>query len=345
MPKKRKNFRLPNKAGSVYKLPGNRRNPWTAVIHCGYENDGRAVRKYIGYYPTYEEALHALEMYKETPFDLGNKNITIERLYEILMERKQGKADKTIKSYYTAYNHLITIRQTPIRCLRTHDYQKIIDSLDTKHESKAKIKNLVNQLYKIAIEMDIINKNYAAALTCGENEESTVHRPFTVLEIRRLWELSKTEPFAKIVLLLCYTGMRPQELTRVKKEDVNIANAYFVGGMKTKAGRGRIIPIHKDILPIVSDSIKSNKTHLIETPKGKPYSYNLLYYHWRDFMESAGLDHLPHDCRHTFTTFARKKKLDPLIVKRIVGHKSKDLTEQVYTHTDIQDLVSAVNML
>ena len=157
--------------------------------------------------------------------------------------------------------------------------------------------------------------------------------------------ISQNRTFAKIVLIMCYTGMRPQELTRVKKEDVHVENAYFVGGMKTKAGKKRIIPIHQDILPIISVFVQNNKTHLIETSKGKPYSYNLLYYHWRAFMESAGLDHLPHDCRHTFTTFARKKNLDPLLVKRIVGHKSTDLTEQVYTHTDIQDLVTAVNML
>ena len=37
---KRKNFRLPNGAGSVFKLSGNRRKPYTAVMSIGYTDQG-----------------------------------------------------------------------------------------------------------------------------------------------------------------------------------------------------------------------------------------------------------------------------------------------------------------
>lgn len=343
--KKRKNFRLANGAGSVYKLGGNRRNPFAAVMSVGYTDDGILKRKYIGYYETYEDALHALEMYKETPFDLENKNITIARLYEILLERKKGRAERTLISYKTAYNHLSEIHQTPIRNLRTHDYQRILNSLDIKNKSKGNIKSLLNQLYKIAIELDIINKNYSTPLNCGNREESTLHKPFTVLEIRRLWELSKTDNFAEIPLILCYTGMRPQELTWIKKEDVHLDENYFIGGMKTDAGKNRVIPIHHAIRPIIERLLSENKEYLIETRHHKRFSYANLLSNWTKFMVEAGLSHVPHDGRHTFASFAKKKKMDPLLVKRIIGHKSQDLTEQVYTHTDIQDLVSAVNDL
>lgn len=342
---KRKNFRLPNGAGSVFKLSGNRRKPYTAVMSIGYTDQGVLKRKYIGYYESYPEALHALEMFKEVPYDLENKSITIERLYEILKERKQNKSPLTLRSYQTAYNHLAEIQQSPLRSLRTHDFQRILDGLSIKKQGKIQIKNLLNQLYKIAMELDIVNKNYATALNCGESEKSTLHKPFTELEIRKLWELSKTNDFAKIPLILCYTGLRPRELCEIKITDINLEKQYFIGGIKTKAGRDRTIPIHKAILPLFSQFVSSNNEFLIETKTGRKYSYQSLIKDWQKFMQESGLTHTPHDGRHTFITYAKKRDMDALLLKRIVGHASSDLTENTYTHTDYTDLVQAINAI
>lgn len=333
--KRKKNFRMPNGFGSVYKLKGNRRKPWTAVYK----------KHYIGYYETEEDARHALEMYKEIPYDLENKNITISRLYEILLERKKDNAKATLISYQTAYNHLTEIQRTPVRKLRTHDLQRILNNADIKTDGKRQIKNLLNQLYKIAMELDILNKNYATALNCGKSEKSTMHQPFTELEIRKLRELLRTDDFAAIPLILCYTGMRPQELTEIKISDVNLEQRYFTGGMKTKAGINRTIPIHEAILPLFTDFVSRHNNYIIETPKGKKYSYVSLRNYWNDFMQRAELSHLPHDGRHTFVSLAKKHGMNALILKRIIGHASPDLTEATYTHTDIAELVEAVNLI
>ena len=336
---------MPNGAGSVFKLSGNRRKPYTAVMSIGYTDQGVLKRKYIGYYESYPEALHALEMFKEVPYDLENKNITIERLYEILKERKKSVSKRTLIGYRTAYNHLKPLHHAPFRNLRTHDYQKILNDMQTKYESKYQIKTLLNQIYKIAFELDIINKNYATPLDCGTSEKSTMHKAFSLLEIRKLWELSKTYEFAKIPLVLCYTGMRPQELTNVKKTDVNLEKCYLVGGMKTKAGKKRIVPLHKDILPIICKLMEQNKKWLIETPAGRKYSYETLLKHWHEFADPLSLDHLPHDGRHTLGTYAEKKNMNQHFLKLIIGHEIKDITDRVYSHPDPEDLVEAVNKL
>lgn len=333
--RKKKNFRMPNGFGSVYKLKGNRRKPWTAVYK----------KHYIGYYETEQDARHALEMYKEVPYDLENKNITISRLYEILLERKKDKSKSTLSAYLTAYNHLAEIQRTPLRNLRTHDFQKILDNSGLKRDGKNQIRNLLNQLYKIAMELDILTKNYAQGLDCGKSEKSTLHKPFTELEIRKLWELSKTDTFAEIPLILCYTGLRPQELCEIQITDVNLEKRYLTGGIKTEAGKNRIIPLHSSILPIFSRRMETNNKYIIETPKGKKYNYKHLLPHWREFMKKAELNHQPHDGRHTFITFAKRKKMDALILKRIVGHAATDITEKTYTHTDYTDLVAAIDNL
>ena len=342
--KKRKNFRLPNGAGTVYKLGGNRRKPFAAVMSVGYTDDGILKRKYIGYYETYEEALHALELYKETPFDLEKKNITVRELYNLLMERKKDKSIYTQRNYITAYNHIKSIANRPIREIRTHDLQRIMDSANIKATSKQHIKQLLHSIFEIAIEYDFVKKDYSHYIAMETAEKSTMHQPFTVLEIRKLWEISKTDRFAELPLILIYTGMRPQEMLRILRQNVHLDEQYIIGGMKTRAGTNRVIPIHSAILPIIERRLHETSEFLIEDG-GKKIRYGKLLYHWNTFMEQNGLSHKPHDGRHTFISLAKSKNMDTVILKRIVGHTSQDITEDVYTHKSISELVQAVNSL
>lgn len=63
-------MRLPNGYGSITKLSGNRRNPYIVRITAGYDNEGRQIRKILGYYPNRKRALEALAAYSENPYDI-----------------------------------------------------------------------------------------------------------------------------------------------------------------------------------------------------------------------------------------------------------------------------------
>lgn len=345
MAKKRKNFRLPNGAGSVYKLPGNRRNPWTAVMHCGYEDDGRAIRKYIGYYPTQEDAIHALEMYKETPFDLNNKEITIERLYAIVRGKKENAAKETQKSHKNSYRQLSPLHNKPIRQIKVYQWQKLMDELPISESSKGPVKSFISLLYREALKLEVVNKNLAQLIEIKPSEESNLHIPFTELEIRKLWQAAKTEPFAEVPLILCYTGMRPQELLNIRIEDVHLADGYMEGGMKTKAGKGRKIPIHAAIYAIVERRVSENKNYLIQGVRGGKLHYSNMLKPWHELMNNLGLNHVPHDGRSTFATLAKKRGIDPYFVKKIMGHSTSDITEKHYTKVSIEDLIAVANTI
>ena len=66
--------------------------------------------------------------------------------------------------------------------------------------------------------------------------------------------------------------------------------------------------------------------------------------YWTDLREYLGTDHTPHSTRHTFVTFSRKCGLDRTLVKKIVGHSSKDTTDR-YDHADILELLNEINKL
>jgi len=58
------------------------------------------------------------------------------------------------------------------------------------------------------------------------------------------------------------------------------------------------------------------------------------------------MEHLPHDIRHTTISLLAKANVNQTIIKRIVGHSgAMTLTERVYTHFDVQQLIDAIDMI
>ena len=52
-----------------------------------------------------------------------------------------------------------------------------------------------------------------------------------------------------------------------------------------------------------------------------------------------------YDGRHTFITMMKKVDANDYILKRIVGHSIKDITENGYTHRDVTDLINDVKKI
>lgn len=77
-------MKLPNGYGSVYKLSGNRRNPWVACVTIGYNKETRnQERRVIGYFPNKPKALNALADYNQNPFDVDSARRTFSEIYEL----------------------------------------------------------------------------------------------------------------------------------------------------------------------------------------------------------------------------------------------------------------------
>lgn len=62
-------------------------------------------------------------------------------------------------------------------------------------------------------------------------------------------------------------------------------------------------------------------------------------------MQKLEMQHKPHDTRHTFITLAKRQKMDEYVLKLIVGHKIQDITENIYTHRNKEDLKKEVNRI
>jgi integrase len=83
------------------------------------------------------------------------------------------------------------------------------------------------------------------------------------------------------------------------------------------------------------------------TEKDKPLSPK--YYRKKKYypvLEQLSIKKLsPHACRHTFASLMARAKVDPLYIKKIIGHSNYAFMANTYTHTDIEELKKAINTI
>ena len=79
---------------------------------------------------------------------------------------------------------------------------------------------------------------------------------------------------------------------------------------------------------------------------GKPLSYNKYIRDiWNPIMEQLGMNHTPHECRHTGNTLLSNAGVDKLTRKYILGQKTDQDINERYTHRNIQQLVEALDKI
>lgn len=125
--------------------------------------------------------------------------------------------------------------------------------MKTNASRKAKIKSVMSLMFDYAIEYELIDKNYARAFKLSKedvkenNKIDKKHISFTEEELNILWENVESMEYVDVILIQCYSGWRPQELGLIKLSDVNLEDGFIIGGMKTDAGKERVVPIHSKI--------------------------------------------------------------------------------------------------
>ncbi len=349
-------MKLPNGYGSVYKLPGNRRKPWAIRKTISWEIDEKGDKlkrkyQYIGYYETKEEALNALAIYNSNPYDINN-DITFAEIYDKWSAEKfETISHSNVNGYKASYavcKNLYSMKFIEIR--KTH-LQGVIDTCGKNYPTLRKLRVLFNQLYQFAMENDLCQKDYSKFVDIVKHKEKgkeEKHKPFTESEIQTLWNNVNRNEYIQIYLILIYSGVRISELLDLKKQDVHLEERYFdVIASKTESGI-RKVPISKKVLPFFEKWMqKEGCDYLVCTPEGKHFTYrNYFDSYWKPLMQEMELQHLPHDTRHTTISLLAKAEVNQTIIKRIVGHAgAMSLTEKVYTHFDIQQLVEAIDLI
>jgi integrase len=325
-------MKLPNGYGSVYKLKGKRRRPFTAVVTTGKTKEGRILRKTLGYYATREEGLDALALYRKAPVEAESQQLTFKKVMDEFIKYRESHDKPIASNYMTCMKNLYPLNNMVMSSIRTRHLQGVIDELKDKPSTCTVTKSCMNMIFKYAIMEDYVQTNYATFVITPVVLNSKAHKPFTDEEIEELWK--HTDDYAvRIALILIYTGMRAGELCLLKKDNIHLEERYIIGGIKTKAGINRTIPIAEKIVPILEYNDKL------------PSSSERINYLWRKSKIPALNNHISHDGRHTCETRLNNANVNLRIIQLIIGHSGGNSVDNIYTHKTTEQLIEAINKI
>lgn len=356
--KKKKRMRLPPGLGSVHMIGDgkNRRKPWRARVKADVEFNlatGKATQKYItlGYYETEIDAIEALMEYRKDPYTLEATVCTFEDVFQMWKAKKYPDISVSgQRGYDAAFKNSAPLHKLKMREIRSSHMEDIMQTTEFGHQSQVKMKTLWGQVFKYAMEHDIIQKNYSDFVKVRDDAPGTNKTAIPKEDRDKIWAaIDAGDQGAEIVMIYLYTGMRASELLGIKKCNVDLDARIMVGGLKTDAGKDRRIPIHKCILPFIERLMQTDGEYLVmlyENGKAKKMTYyQMTRTMWDPVMENIGLkDYTPHYGRHTCTTMLREAGVEMDLIKLILGHASGDITDR-YTHHPDYMLIDAIDKM
>ena len=328
-----------NGQGTVYKDSNGK---WIAEYTIGWDEDdgklSRKKRKKRGF-ATKADAIAYLPNLKQ---DLPQQdmNVKFKDLYKKWLDGHTEKVTQsTINCYKSAYKYFSSLYYVEIAKIRTEHMQKCIDECPHGTRTKENMKALGTSLWRYAMQLDIVDRNYAEYLYI-KKEEQAEKIAFSKEHLDTMWANVDKVPNIKYVLLLCYTGMRLSEMLGAMTENYYPEDGYFITGIKTDAGKKRVITISPKIRPFFDDFGKGK--HLFTELSAKKFRGDLYYPALQaldlDPLDEEG-DHIytPHCCRHTFATLMKNVPAPPTDKQKLIGHAQFEMTAH-YTHTDLESL-------
>ena len=336
-------MKLPNGYGTVYRLQGKRRRPFVVKKTL----NGKQIP--LGYFETYALAMEFLVAYNHKPVSVSQA--TFSEIYALWKAKHfpQLRSESARVGYANSYKHCWRLHDIVFADIRLRDLDAVIDDVRNNgcgHPTQKKVRSLLTQLYKYAARYDITAHDYARYLDIDKLKPKFKKQPFTVRQRNKLWRGVDDYPDARIVIMLMFTGCRIGEFIKIKKSDVKLRRRVLkITESKTDAGRNRLIPIPKKLLPWYEEYMSQSGEYLIGHD-GKPYSYDSFRRAIFDrVMNHFRMHHTPHETRHTCASMRDSADINRTVIKLILGHTLEGVTEKVYTHKTIRELLRAIDKI
>ena len=342
---RKKHKKLPNGFGSIKKLSGNRCRPYAAyppVVE--FRSNGSPVTvPAVGYFEDWYTAFDALREYNKAPYDLSSRNITFKEVYQNYFTEKYERNKKRTfsksskDSANAAFKNCYALHGRKFNELKKSDLQNVIDACPLKHASLELIVSLFKGMYRYALENEITDKDYSQFITINIKDDDEKGEPFTQEKLDLLWKNSSKD-HVETILIMIYSGFRIKAFESLL---INTEEWYFKGGVKTDAGKGRIVPIHESI----KDFARRFNPESFSTQAFRLNFYRTLEDLGIAYTEN-GKKHTPHDCRHTFSWLCDHYHVDELSKHMLMGHSlGNDVERSVYGHRTLDELRDEIHKI
>ena len=221
--------------------------------------------------------------------------------------------------------------------------------------------------------ISVIQSSLKAAHMLGLTKEYTadkLKRPklkekpiecFTLAEQKQIEQAVLTGKKDKLygVLLCLYSGLRIGELIALQWTDIDLAKGILtvskschdskdglvIDEPKTQSSR-RMIPLPKQLLPILKGIKKKSSSPFVVSANGKPVSVRSYQRSFELLLKRLNIPHKGfHSLRHTFATRALECGMDVKTLSEILGHKNPTVTLNRYAHSLMEHKQDMMNRL
>ena len=161
------------------------------------------------------------------------------------------------------------------------------------------------------------------------------------------------------IILCLYSGLRIGELMALQWSDIDFAkgiltvskschdgkNGLIIDEPKTVTSR-RVIPLPKQLLPILKLWKKRSGSPFVVSSNGKPVPVRSYQRSFELLLKKLNISHKGfHSLRHTFATRAIECGMDVKTLSEILGHKNPTVTLNRYAHSLMEHKADMMNRL
>lgn len=345
-----------NGTGAIFKVAGKkRRKPYQVIVTLGWDDQGKQIRKSLGYYETQDKATIALANYNENPYDITGGKATFSEVYEKWsLQKFPTISDSNVNGIKAAYKRCGFLYSKKFKDIGIDDLQYVIDTSDCNYPTMKKIKSLFSQLYGYAIPRKLTDRDYSEALNIEKFKDKNPNKRnrdiYTDEQIEKLRAIDHTDA-AKTILMLIYSGMRISELLNLKKENCHMDELYVdIIAAKTKNGIRRV-PIANKTLEYWKYFYDKPDCEYLISIKGRDFSekkgytaFNNTY--WKPLTEALEFGKRDlHETRHTTDTMLKIAEVSDSKITAIMGHAPGSTADKYYTHFPVIVLLEAINKI
>ena len=161
------------------------------------------------------------------------------------------------------------------------------------------------------------------------------------------------------IILCLYSGLRIGELIALQWDDIDLTkgiltiskschdgkDGLIIDEPKTATSR-RIIPLPKQLLPILRSVKKRSDSSSVVSANGKPVFVRSYQRSFELLLKRLKIPHKGfHSLRHTFATRALECGMDVKTLSEILGHKNPTVTLNRYAHSLMEHKTDMMNKL
>jgi len=277
---------------------------------------------------------------------------------------KTGQKEITREKYMYRVKHCILqyIGNRPVASLTPIELQEVLNMQAGKSKSQInEVYQALRFIFRHALENHLRNDDPTLYLVKPSGTRFS-RRALTATERRAVLEVGKTDRRYYFYLLMLLCGCRPSEAAECQGRDIRREEDCWmlhIRGTKTEKA-DRIVPIPNDFAELIKSTPKFQ--YIAETRVGQKITNRDRL--WKSFKRQLNIylgckmyrnelippyplapDLVPYCFRHEYCSDLARKGIDIRTAQKLMGHSTIEMTANIYTHVEKDDILQAARIL